>query len=502
MRKWIAALLACLLCFGSGASAMQYVSDFSGGTDGWYPRSTGSAWLEVTEEGSIRIQGRSASWHSPGRMFELKPGCEYTLSCEVRQLDQDSAECMISVAHSSGGVESYENLARARVPKDTWTRLEGTWIAGSYDAYILYVETVGSGDLSYEIRNFTVTGEEEIQTVQDLPSLKEKYAGLFPFGTSVTGMEAASRERMDFYASQFGIYTPGNELKPDFVLDVAASREAAREDDTQVRIHLRSARPLLQDAMERGIPVHGHVLVWHSQTPEAFFREGYDTDRPRVSRDVMLARLSNYIQAVMEATTAEFPGVIISWDVVNEAVDDATGKLRASPWLDVVGEDYLLQAFALARKWAPEGVKLYYNDYNTAVPVKQAGILKVLGELMAEGNIDGYGFQMHHDLKFPSLAQIRTSLEKVRALGLRMRVSELDITVPDNSEESFRAQADMYGEIMKMLVEMRESMESVQVWGVMDSLSWRSSQYPLLFDGSGQPKPAFWRLVEIAEGVD
>ena len=83
-----------------------------------------------------------------------------------------------------------------------------------------------------------------------------------------------------------------------------------------------------------------------------------------------------------------------------------------------------------------------------------------------------------------------------------MRVSELDITVPDNSEANFQAQADMYGEIMKMLVEMHESMESVQVWGVMDSLSWRSSQYPLLFDGSGQPKPAFWRLVEIAEGVN
>ena len=113
------------------------------------------------------------------------------------------------------------------------------------------------------------------------------------------------------------------------------------------------------------------MLVWHSQTPEAFFHEGYDTTKPLVSREVMLGRLENYIRAVLTETEEKYPGVIVSWDVVNEAIDDGTNWLRAgSNWVKVIGEDFVSKAFEFARKYAAEGVLLYYNDYNTAYPGK------------------------------------------------------------------------------------------------------------------------------------
>ncbi|MBQ8953126.1 MAG: endo-1,4-beta-xylanase, partial [Clostridia bacterium] len=425
-------LAACLV--GAFADETSYHSDFSTGTDGWYPRSMGGAALSVTEEGALAISGRSDNWHSPGRDFGLQAGETYALSAWVRQDEADEARFMISVAHSVGGVESYENLAFGTAKKGEWTKLEGSWTAGSYDRYVLYVETTGAPTLSFEMKDFALEGRQTSFGAADIPALREVYGDYFDFGTAVTGSEALNKERMAFYASQFSIMTPGNELKPDFVLDVAVSRAMAKEDDTLAAVHFDAAKPLLDFAQANGIKIHGHVLVWHSQTPEAFFHEGYNTLRPFVTREVLLARLEHYVEDIMTWLDENYPGVVVSWDVVNEAIDDGTGKLRDSRWTQIVGEDFVLRAFEIVRKYAPEGTLLYYNDYNTALEPKQTGIMNLLSALIAEGNIDGYGFQMHHDVSFPSAAQIQKSVERVAATGLRLRVSELDVTVKSGTD--------------------------------------------------------------------
>ena len=307
---------------------------------------------------------------------------------------------------------------------------------------------------------------------------------------------------MAFYGSQFNIVTPGNEMKPDFLLDMNACRTLAREDDTAVAVHFDAAADMLNWAQTHGVKVHGHVFVWHQQTPEAFFHAGYNLSQPLVSREVMLARLDHFMEAVFTELEARWPGVVVSYDVANEVIDDGTGKLRDSRWLEIVGEDYVARAFELARKHAPAGVRLFYNDYNTAYQPKLRGIRDLLLSLQAEGNIDGYGFQMHHSIRTPTLAQIKTAVETIAATGLRLRVSELDITVPDNSAAAFQRQADLYGGIMQVLLAHREQIDAVQVWGVTDDLSWRASGYPLLFDGQANPKPAFWALVNLAPAAE
>ena len=494
-------LAACLVCAGCALAEegcfVSYHSDFSAGTDGWYARSAGGAAVSVTEEG-LKITGRTASWNSPGRDFPLQAGKEYALSVRVRQESQATANFMISVAHSKAGTESYENLATGAAKKGEWTTVAGTWTPGEYDNYILYVETAGSDTLDFTIADFTVE-LNEVRLGQDDPSLKEAFAPWFLLGTAVTQGEALNTQRMDAYSYHFGIYTPGNELKPDSVLDVAASMRLAKEDDTAVAVRFDAAKPLLSYCRDHGLPVHGHVLVWHSQTPEAFFHKGYKASAEYVSRETMLARLDNYIRQIMAFMDQNYPGLIVSWDVVNEAIDDSTGQLRQSNWTKVVGDDFVERAFEIARKYAPKDVKLYYNDYNTPIAPKTDGILALLARLTAEGNIDGYGFQAHYSATSPAPSRIRAAMEQVEALGLRVRISELDVTIDGNTELNLKVQAIRYADLFKIFMEHAEHLDAVQLWGVSDDLSWRASQYPLLFDRLLKPKPAFHSVLELAK---
>ncbi len=510
-RKIISALMAlCLLVLAAAAGAEGtgvYASDFTKGEDGWYGRGATS---RATAEGTLKTTGRQSDWNSPGRDFELTEGTKYTLRVEVKQEDLDSAGFMISIAHTAGGVETYENLGSGKAKRGEWTEITGSYTAGAYERSVLYVETTGAANLDFEIRNFTVEAPEgvkpakatempmEIEAVENLPRLKDIYAGAFDFGTAAPRSVFSNPKWEKLILEQFNILTPENELKPDSVLDVAGSAALVREtgDEARAAVHFDAAKPLLNFAKENGLKVHGHVLVWHSQTPEAFFHEGYDVKKDLVSREIMLGRLEDYIRGVMAYMDENYPGVVVSWDVLNEAIDDGTNGLRKSSWLTVVGEDYPNRAFELARKYAPEGTLLYYNDYNTAMAGKLRGIMKLLESLMPDGNIDGYGFQMHHKAGFPSVSQIRTSVQTVAKTGLHLRVSELDVGVGSSSETSFRSQAKLYAEVMKILLEYRDQVEAVQVWGLTDTMSWRSKEFPLLFNAQGNPKPAFFAVAD------
>lgn len=476
---------------------VNYASDFSQGADGWYARSNGNATIEV-EIGTLKTANRTNSWNSPGRDFAFTAGKSYQLGTYVMQDELDNVNFKISVAHTSGGVESYENLGEATAKKGEWTYISGAYQAGLYDSYTLYVETDDAPEVSFAIKDFTAK-KNVITYLGDIPSLKEAYADYFDLGTAANKGEASNEERMDFYASQFNIITHGNDLKPDSVLDLAASRELAKLDDTAVAVHFTDATPLLDYCQANGIKVHGHVLVWHSQTPEAFFHAGYDEHAPYVSREVMLARMESYIEQVLTITEQSYPGLIVSWDVVNEAIEDSDGQLRQSNWTKVVGDDFVLKAFEYARKYAAAGTQLYYNDYSTPYQPKLAGISTLLDTLVAEGNVDGYGFQCHYQVGSPSIEQLKTALDEIIAKGLRIRVSELDITIDDRSERALRAQAERYAALFDVFKQYADAIDAVQVWGVTDDLSWKSSKYPLLFDEKVQPKLAFWALTDPSQ---
>ena len=517
MKKAISILLIlCLMITMAGAALAEdtlvYESSFAAGNDDWFAR--GAQNVKNTPEATLRTEGRTADWNSPGRYFELVAGNEYKVSVEILQNDTDSANFLISMERSDSAGTGWDRLVPGKVKKGEWTTLSGTFTPAEFDSYLLYVETDGSPEISYEIRNFRLESPNGIPeakateapavieevAAEDLPSLKDAYAGKFDFGAAIPQQAfMGNLKLLELVKKQFNILTPENELKPDSVLDVNESRKLAQEDETAVAVHFNAAKALLQFARQNNIKVHGHVLIWHSQTPEAFFHEGYDTKKPLVSREIMLARMENYIREVLTQTEELYPGVIVSWDVVNEAIDDQSNRVRkSSRWTQVIGEDFVSYAFEYARKYAADGVLLYYNDYNTAYTGKLNGIIKLITPLIEAGTIDGYGFQMHHTTGQPSNELIITAVEKIAALGIKLRVSELDIGITKYTETSLQAQADKYRVMMELMLRFADQTEAVQVWGITDNMSWRSQSYPLLFDKFMNPKPAFYAVLEAA----
>ena len=181
MKRIVVILLALLLmCAVARAAELDYVSDFSVSTDGWYGRGCS---VRRTEEGLL-ADFRTAAWHSPGRAFQLVPGGQYTISVEVLQRKLDSGRFILSCEHARDGQISYENIAFADVPENEWTTISAVWTAGDYDTYILYVEG-GETASRFTIRNFYIRGaapktEEELAAEPFImPENKEELTAMF-----------------------------------------------------------------------------------------------------------------------------------------------------------------------------------------------------------------------------------------------------------------------------------------------------------------------------------
>jgi endo-1,4-beta-xylanase len=351
----------------------------------------------------------------------------------------------------------------------------------------------------YEIYN--ETGE--------LPSLAEVYKDYFKIGVALCREDLDTQKRKDCITSQFNSMTCGNEMKADFTLDRNATIAAG--DETCPVVNMDKADVLLDFAKENGLKMRGHTLVWHSQTPRWLFTVGYDNspDAPFVTREVMLARMENYIKQVMDHVNTKYPGLIYAWDVVNEAIDPGEGRAdglrtKNAYWYQVVGEDYIEQAFAIARKYAAPEQKLFYNDYNTYEKSKLSAIYNLAKKLKEKNLIDGIGMQSHIQLSYPSLMDYEYAVTKYSELGVEVQVTELDIDTTDNTKETQDKLASRYKRLLLILKSLKESgkanITSVTFWGLTDDRSWLNNDgkpsWPLLFDKDIKPKSAYFGVLQ------
>jgi endo-1,4-beta-xylanase len=266
----------------------------------------------------------------------------------------------------------------------------------------------------------------------------------------------------------------------------------------------------------------GHVLIWHSQTPNWVFR---DANGNPVDRETLLNRMSNHIHTVV----GRYKGRIKGWDVVNEALYDS-GLPRQSPWMKIIGEDYIAKAFEFAHQADPNA-ELHYNDYSLENEAKRKGAIALIKKLQAEGvPITSVGLQCHVKMKWPTPQQEGATISDFAKLGLKVMITELDVDVVratqgnrsadiaemsrpvtggDNStnvlpEATQEALAARYAELFNVFVKHRKDIDRVTFWGVTDGDSWLNRRgrlnYPLLFDRQGKPKPAFYAVLKTAAG--
>lgn len=513
----------------------KYESDFEDGTtQSWNGR--GSATVERSTKyahsgtTSLYVSGRTQLWNGATRSASdiMEAGGYYKVGTYVLYDGasySDTQKFSINLQYDLNGKENYYTIATETAAKGEWQYVgsEFTVPEGATNFYI-YVQTgYTSAPKEQDLMDFYMddaSGEHlPDPTIQeDITSLKDAYADYFKIGCACAGSEFAQGATKALIQKHYNSLTLGNELKPDSVLDQALSQAYVKEtgDDTAPQISLNEADEMLKFAAANQIPVRGHVLVWHSQTPDWFFKENFDSDGAWVSKEKMTQRLENYIKIVMETLAKDYPDVTFyAWDVVNEAASDA-GTIRPagsnnevngqSAWVKVYGDQsYIPLAFEFAKKYAPAGCKLFYNDYNEYSPNKQAYIISdILKPLIEKNLIDGVGMQSHISMSYPSIDLYRSAMQQYADLGLEIQVTELDISEKSNAYADQLALAQRYQDVFKMYKEMKDSgvnLSAVVIWGITDSTSWIGG-YPLLFDKDYQAKPSYYAVVDTDSKVE
>ena len=405
-----------------------------------------------------------------------------------------------------------------------------------------------------EAKSEVTATDEEVPILRD--AVRENLGGFV--GCAVTGSEIDDPKVWDIITTHFEAVTLGNELKPDALFGYSLGTNPGTQEDTVdgesitvPKMDYSRAERILDKILkwneenpDRKLMVRGHVLVWHSQTPEWFFHENYDKNEPYVDKETMNKRLEWYIKTVLEHFTGEdskYKDLFYGWDVVNEAVCDATGTYRSdsenpneslsedrhgsnSSWWHVYeSNEFIINAFKYANKYAPADLELYYNDYNECSINKKNGIIELLRAVKAEEGAPGegtrltaMGMQGHYGMSSPSDTEIYTAIKDYgREVG-KVQITELDISASDDydgSEEKKEEEYEklrkrynlIYYEIKSANMEEYVDFEGITFWGTVDHYSWLQSrsnvgggnttglpQCPLLFDENYKPKSCFY----------
>ncbi len=340
-------------------------------------------------------------------------------------------------------------------------------------------------------------------------SLQQAYKNIFLVGAALntTQIEEKDAAADALVKQQFSVITPENIMKCEII-----------HPDWN-RYDFMLADKIVAYGKKNNIAVVGHTLIWHSQL-SPFVQKIQ-------SKDSLQTFLNNHITTI----ASRYDGKIKGWDVVNEALEE-DGTLRKSIFLSKLGEDYIVEAFRIAQKAAPN-TELYYNDYNIEQPKKRAGAIELIKKIQAAGlRIDGVGIQGHWRSYRVPMKEIEESIKEFAALGIKVMFTELDLGVLPNPWDSdaadvnlkaeynakmnpyatglpdsvAAAQAKSYGDLFTLFVKHKDKISRVTFWGVNDGQSWLNgwpiigrTNYPLLFDRNFKYKPAFTTVIAAAK---
>ena len=460
-----------------------------------------------------------------------------------------------------------------------WTKFEGTYKIPS-GAKRVVIRILEQGDwqepgscimgkyyvANVSMRKITKPKPEIEKDIPDWKTSVTKSLGNDSIaGTAIMSSEITDDTLMALVEKHFNAVTFGNELKPDalfnYQLDSSIKTEKINFNDSELEVPVVNEKGdnldfSRADAMadkildwnkahpEQKIRIRGHVLVWHSQTQEWFFHENYDITKPYVDKETMNRRLEWFISSVFghyfgNAANGKYDGLFYGWDVVNEAVIGntyRTDKVSAaeslseirhgnnSSWWHVYGSnEFIINAFKYANKYAPANVELYYNDFGETDNTKCEGIVKLINDVKsADGTrLDAFGMQAHYNVDGFSAAQFKSVAKKYAAAAGKVQLTELDFKASSTYDGTAATKESEYTkmaychknlyEAIKALKAEGTNVSGLTVWGVIEPNSWLhsqsdlgggasgSAQCPLLFDGNYKAKPAYWAYVDATK---
>lgn len=262
------------------------------------------------------------------------------------------------------------------------------------------------------------------------------------------------------------------------------------------------AEMILAFAEVHGQHMRGHNLCWHQALPDWF--------ASAVTKENAQHVLTDHIRHV----AGHFAGKLHSWDVVNEAIEPGEGRLdglRKSPWLELIGPDYIEIAFRAART-ADSSALLAYNEYGIELDTqeqatKRGHVLELVRGLKQRGApIQAVGVQSHLTAGDPPPgAGLIQFVRELHAMRLQVFITELDVAdhkIQGTVAERDAAVAKVYGEYLRLML-AEPNVTAVLTWGVTDKYTYvnhkgpRSDgqmQRPLPFDPDYKPTAAFYAM--------
>lgn len=463
-----------------------------------------------------------------------------------------------------------------------WTKFSGTFnVPKTADQIVIRIIEQGTdyGQGKCVKGAYCVTGvsmkkitQPKPEIEKDIPDWKESVTKSLGndsiAGTAIMSSEISDDTLMELVEKHFNAVTLGNELKPDALFNYQIGQSVDCKtitfkgtelkvpvvNDKDENLDFSRADEMLEKILEwnnanpkNKIRVRGHVLVWHSQTPEWFFHKDYDVTKPYVDKKTMNLRLEWFISSVFdhyfgEAANKKYAGLFYGWDVVNEAVngntyrddkvipdesDTSTSDTRHGSnsmwWRVYKSNEFIINAFKYANHYAPEDVELYYNDYGETDNTKCEGIVKLINDVKhADGTrLDAFGMQAHYNVDGFSAAQFKSVAKKYATAAGKVQLTELDFKASSTYDGTAATKESEYTkmaychknlyEAIKALKNEGTNVSGLTVWGVIEPNSWLhsqsnvgggangSAQCPLLFDGNYKAKPAYWAYVDASQ---
>ena len=349
---------------------------------------------------------------------------------------------------------------------------------------------------------------------QTTQTLRSTYGSTYGHvGTCINYSQLTNQSVLNHVKSQYNSITLENEMKPDSLLGGYANKISVSQaksmgyyipdnykESTVPKINFDTVDKVMKICYENGIGMRAHTLVWHSQTPQWFFKNEYSASNGYVSQSVMDARMEFYIKTVMNHVySSRYGSCVYAWDVVNEYLhatnsgwEAVYGKCGNRPAFVKRAYQYAydcLDYYGLSGK-----VSLFYNDFNTYMEVND--VITMINYINSDKKLcNGVGMQSHVGTTFPSVDYYTQALKAFVNAGFEVQITELD-----TSSKSISDQANYVYQLMKNVNSVKKSggnISGITLWGISDDVSWISaSEYPLLFSSLNVPKDSYYKFIQ------
>lgn len=350
----------------------------------------------------------------------------------------------------------------------------------------------------------------EAASVPANANLLNTYGNVIDYvGNALVYSEIMDNNTLSYAAKEYNSITVGNEMKPDYILGWSCNAISVAQakalgyyipenytESTVPKLDFTNVDRMMEACYNKGLKMRGHTLLWHAQTPDWYFRQGYNKNAPYVSQSVMDARMEFFIKTyVGHVCQSKYGEILYAWDVVNEYLHAGD---RAG-WQKIYGAnlgpraEFIRRAFqyaydTLAYFNMTDKVHLFYNDFNTYMEVDD--VIALVNYVNAGGKkiCAGVGMQSHLGTEFPSVAYYKNALSSFCKQGFEVQITELDV---GNTNQD--TQARYYYDLMRAILDVKKSGGNITAlvwWGMTDDHSWRDDN-PLLYSTFNVKKPSY-----------